>query len=340
LKTLNVAVIGAGHLGRIHARLLKEQQGVRLVGISDPLAEARNRVAAECGTEACGDYRDLLGSIDAAVVATPTRLHHAVGRELLSRGIHCLIEKPLAANLAEAEELVVVARRKGVVLQVGHIERFNPALVSVRPQIEDPRYIEAVRCSGYTFRSTDIGVVLDLMIHDLDVVLSLVRSPLDSIDALGATILGGQEDVAQARLVFRNGCVANLSASRVSYRQIRQMQIWSRGGFAGIDFATRSATLVRPSESVLQGTFQPETLSPERKAYLKEHLFEELLPLSTVQCEATNALADELRDFVGSIRGEHDPRVTGEQGRDALAVAEQILAKIGHGWIVPQPLAA
>ncbi len=227
MNRLRVAVIGAGRLGGFHAQKLAQLPEVELVGVADPVESQRSRVAAECRTAAFADYRELCGRIDAAVVAVPTRLHHALGKELLRRGIHVLMEKPLTPTAAEADELVALARRQRLVLQVGHVERFNPALAAASPHLRSPHYLEAVRASGFTFRSTDVGVVLDLMIHDLDVVLSLVRSELRRVDAMGISVLGGHEDVANARLEFANGCVAALSASRVSYEPVRHMQIWS-----------------------------------------------------------------------------------------------------------------
>ena len=209
---LRIGVIGAGHLGRFHAKLAAERADVQLVGVCDAIADAANQLANECGTRAFFDYRDLIPQIEAAIVATPTATHHRVGCDLLAAGIHVLMEKPLARTKAEADELVALSERHGKVLQVGHIERFNPALDQVRPFVGEPKYIEGARYTPYTFRSTDIGVVLDLMVHDLDLAMSLAGSAVESVLAIGASVMGGHEDVAQARLQFANGCVANLSA--------------------------------------------------------------------------------------------------------------------------------
>ena len=222
---------------------------------------------------------------------------------------------------------------KQLVLQVGHVERFNPALAAAIPHARNPKFIEAVRASGFTFRSMDVGVVLDLMIHDIDVVLSLVRSPLRSVEALGVAILGGHEDVAHARLEFQSGCVANLSASRVSYEAARKMQIWAPRAYANIDFGARTTTLVRPSEALLRGEFHADRLTPDQVDYYKTHLAEEHLPKEQQTFAAVDALALELEDFVDSILSARQPRVSGEAGRDALALAEQILAGIAnHAW--------
>ena len=212
------------------------------------------------------------------MIAAPTVLHHRLAVDLLEAGTHLLVEKPICTTVAEADELVELARRRQLVLQVGHVERFNPALAAAAPHARNPKFIEAVRASGFTFRSMDVGVVLDLMIHDIDLVLSLVRSPLRSVDALGVSILGGHEDVAHARLEFQSGCVANLSASRVSYEPARKMQIWAPRAYANIDFGTRTTTLVRPSEALLRGEFHADRLAPEQVEHYKTHLAEEHLP--------------------------------------------------------------
>ena len=333
MKKLRMAVVGTGRLGGFHAQKLAARDDIELVGVVDPLQASRNRVAAECRAEPLADYSGLLGRVDGAVIASPTTLHHRIARDFLASGVHLLIEKPLCTNQAEAEELVDVARQREVVLQVGHVERFNPAFHAVASQINDPKYIEAVRTSGFTFRSTDVGVVLDLMIHDIDLVLSLVRSPVRRLDALGLSVLGGHEDVANARIEFECGCVATLSASRVSYELARRMSVWSPRAMAAIDFATRTTTLVQPSETLLQRCFDVDLLTAEQVEHYKQHLADEHLPREVKQYEAVDALAVESEDFVASIRGPRRPVVTGRAGRDALAVAEQILSRIHtHAW--------
>jgi predicted dehydrogenase len=335
VKTLKLAVVGAGHLGRIHARLLSQMSDVELAGVVDPLPAARDSAAADCRVTAFADHRELLGRIDAAVIATPTRHHRAVALDFLRQGTPLLIEKPLAGNLAEADELLQTARRHGAMLQVGHIERFNPAFVAAQARCGQPRYVEAVRASGFTGRSTDIGVVLDLMIHDIDLLLTLVDSPLENVSAMGLAVLGRHEDVAQARLEFACGTVANLSASRASFNPSpkRQMQIWSEQAFVAIDFGNRTVGVVTPSDAVMQRQIDFESLSGEEKARFKDRLASELLRTETLEIEPTNALADELRDFVDAIRAGGQPRVTGQHGRDAVAVAESILQSISsHRW--------
>ena len=333
MKRLRVAVIGAGRLGGFHAHKLVGFPHVELVAVVDPAPAQRDRLAAECNTSALAEHGPLLGKIDAAVIASPTRLHHRIAMDFLAAKTHVLVEKPISTTLGEAEAMVAEARRQRVVLQVGHVERFSPALAAAAPHLRSPKYISAVRATGFTFRSTDVGVVLDLMIHDIDLVLSMVHSPLEKVEALGLSILGGHEDVANARLEFRCGCVATLSASRVAYEPARHMSIWSERAFANLDFATRTTTLVRPSEALLRRQFQVDALTPEQMDYYKAHLVEEHLPREQKRFDAVDALALELQDFVEAVLGRREPRVNGEAGRDALAVAERILSSIGdHAW--------
>jgi predicted dehydrogenase len=330
---LRLAVIGAGHLGRIHARIAAALDEVELVAIADPVEASRTSVAQEAGTRAVADYRELIGEIEAAVIAAPTTHHHAIGMELLGCGVPLLIEKPIALTSTQANDLVALARQKGVALQVGHVERFNPALTAVAADVRDPKYIEATRTSGYTFRSTDIGVVMDIMIHDLDVVLSLAKSNVVDVQALGISVLGGHEDMATARLTFASGCVAQLSASRVSFQQRRTMSIFTSRGSASINFATHEATVVKPSEEVLRREFHADQMSAEERGYWKEHVFDQLLVRSSRDATPVNAIQEEQRDFVNAIRTGQSPRVDGAAGRDAVAVAEMILERIEeHAW--------
>lgn len=333
MRRLRMAVVGAGRLGGFHAQKIARHRDCRLVAVADPLPQTRNRVAATCQARAAADHRQLLDEVDAAVIAAPTRLHHHLALDFLRRGVHLLVEKPLCRTRAEAEELVETARRHGAVLQVGHVERFNPAFHAAVTHAPDAKYVEAVRASGFTFRSTDVGVVLDVMIHDLDLVLSMVRSPVRRVEALGLSVLGGHEDVANARLEFESGCVASFSASRVSYAATRRMQVWSRRAFAAVDFAAGATTLVRPSETLLRRRFDVERLSPEQLEHHRKHFAAEHLPREELRFEAVDALELELQDFVESIRTPRAPRVSGEAGRDAVALAEQILARIRmHAW--------
>lgn len=333
MSKLRLAVVGAGHLGRIHARIASALECVELVAVVDPLAENRVRVASETGASAFSDIRDLFGLADAAIVATPTTTHGAVAQELLNGGLHLLIEKPLTTTVAEADAIVTLAERQQLTVQVGHVERFSPAFTSVQSQLHDPKYIEAHRCSGFTFRSTDIGVVHDLMIHDIDVVLSLVQSPLVHVDALGISVLSDHEDMVNARLQFASGCVANLTASRVSMTPRRSMQVITPTCAAVIDFAKQRSTLVEPTQEILLREFDPSTLSREQKSQVSESLFTDLLAKQDLPASDVNAIEQEQLDFVGAIRDGGDPQVTGQAGREAVAVAEVILDRVAaHQW--------
>jgi predicted dehydrogenase len=333
MTPLRVAVIGCGHLGRIHARIAAGLDEIELVAVADPVAQCRDLAAAEGKTRGVADYRELIGEIDAAIVATPTNTHHTVGVELLSSGVPLFIEKPLANHAAAADELVNLARKQGLVLQVGHVERFNPALAWAASEVRDPKYIEATRTSGYSFRSTDIGVVLDVMIHDLDVVLALAKSTVTDVQALGISVLGGHEDMATARLTFASGLVAQLTASRVSFKQQRTMNIFTSRSSASIDFASQAATIVKPRDEVLRRQFRLDRLTFEERARLKDRLFDELLIRTEHEPTKINAIEEEQRDFVTAIRTGKTPRVDGLAGRDAVAVAEMILERIeNHAW--------
>jgi predicted dehydrogenase len=313
VNPLRVAVIGAGRLGHIHAQLLQQHADVRLVGVVDPDPAARRRAAEAFRVAAVDHYHELLGNVDAAVVAAPTLQHFTLSRDLLRHGVHLLVEKPLTTSLAEADELIRLARYQRLVLQVGHVERFNPAIAAAAPHLEAPCYFEAVRTSGYSCRSTDIGVVLDLMIHDLDLLLSLVDSAVSSVQAVGATVIGPHEDMAQARITFADGCVANLTASRTSFRAQRTVQVYGRRGMVSLDLAQRTAQRVR--------------LSQEQ---LRNRLFQDYLPIQTLEVPERNALLDEQRDFLASIRTGRSPRVSGTDARRALDVALRIQQEIAE----------
>jgi len=333
VKPVRIGVIGAGAFGRHHVRLLSEHPDAELVLVADANVAAREAVAQAFGVDTVSDHRELIGRVDAAVLAVPTHLHHQLGSELLSAGIHLMIEKPLAANASEGAELVEIARQQGRVLQVGHIERFNPALEVALPHVERPKLIEARRTAPHRFRSTDIGVVLDLMIHDLDVVLSLNDSDVQNVQAMGLALFGRHEDVAQARLTFADGCVVSLTASRASYELSRVVQIWSESGFASIDFDRRVTSVVKPSDTVSDRKVDAECLSPAEREYLMDHLFDELLPLERIEAPERNQLQAEIDDFLESVRLGRRPRVSGEHGLRALEVADQILAAIDrHAW--------
>lgn len=330
MNGLKIAVIGAGHLGRIHTRLLKSIPNVHVVGVVDPVDTARDSVAAEFEIGSYPDYHPLIEKIDAAVVAAPTNAHYPIVRDLLESGKHVLVEKPFTEHSGESQELVKLAADRHLVLQVGHVERFNPAWEAVASSIDAPKYIESARTSGYTFRSTDIGVVLDLMIHDIDLILSVVQDEVIDVQALGISVFGGHEDVAQARLTFANGCVANLTASRCSFTMQRNMQLFSEGGYAAVDFNAGTTKVVSPIETLQQRKIDFAELTTDQQQFVRETLFENYLPIREVQVEPKNAIQEELLDFVDCIANSGTPRVTGRDGSNAVVVAEKVLYGIEH----------
>jgi len=334
MARLRIGVVGVGHLGKEHARILSSFSEVELVGVADvnlPQAEA---VARQAGCPAHSNHRPLLHTADAVVIAAPTTYHHAIAAEFLAGGIHVLVEKPLAVTVQQAEELIELARQRQITLQVGHIERFNPAFEELTRRSFQPKYIQCERLGPFTGRSMDIGVVLDLMIHDLDLLLALVPSPVERVEALGVSIFGGREDVANARLSFANGCVATLSASRASLVQHRRMHIWSPEGYAAIDFGTRHMTLIQPTQELRQNGLDASSLNQGKMAILKDHIFSRCFEVFETDCISKgDQLTRELRDFIHSVRTGESPRAGGVEGRDAVAVAGRVLESIRvHRW--------
>jgi predicted dehydrogenase len=333
MDRLRVGVVGVGHLGKEHARILSGLPGVELVGVADHNAAQAEAVARRCRTRAFTDHHTLMPLVQAAVIVVPTTQHHAVAIDFLNHRVPLLVEKPLAGTPRESEQLVDLAERQGVLLQVGHIERFNPAFEALQDLPLRPKYVQSERCGGFTGRSTDIGVVLDLMVHDLDLVMALVRSPVRSVQALGVSVLGGHEDVAQARVTFADGCVADLSASRVHPSPVRRMQLWGPEGFAGIDFASRRLTLMQPAARLREGHLDARRLDTAMPATLKTELFGSYLEVHERDCNTGDQLTRELEEFVRCVRSGHKPRVDGAAGREAVALAWQVLVSLrAHPW--------
>jgi predicted dehydrogenase len=333
MTKLRVGVVGVGHLGQHHARILASMPEVELVAVADSRPEQAQSIADRCSTRAVSDYRQLLDQVDAVSIAVPTMLHREVAGAFLARGIAAMVEKPLASSLLEAEQLTALSRATGALLQVGHIERFNPALTALEQMPIRPKFVSGERLSTYTFRSTDIGVVLDLMIHDIDLVLWLVPAPVRSVTAVGISLFGDHEDMANARIEFEDGTVANLTASRASYLAQRNMRLWGAEGYASLDFATKQATLVQPSEEFLRGELDLSGVDLTQPSVVKEHLFGKILRLDQVQTAGREPLALELEDFVRAVRGESRPRVSGEDAIRAMRLADQVLHSLNsHRW--------
>jgi predicted dehydrogenase len=333
MARLRLAVIGVGHLGKEHARILATLPEVELVGVADINGDQVRAVAGRCGTRAYTDSLALINRIDAAVIGVPTIHHHPIAVEFLRCGIPLLVEKPLAATLAQADALVELARRHGTLLQVGHIERFNPAFEELRGRPIQPKYIQCQRLGPFTGRSTDIGVVLDLMIHDLDLLLALVQSPVQAVEAVGVSVFGGHEDLANARVAFANGCVADVVASRANPWAQRRMQVWGPEGYIGVDFARRHLTLVQPSAELRRRRLDMQPLGAVDQALLKEQLFGRHLQVLELDRKDGDPLTKELEDFVHCVLTGARPRVSGEDGRDAVALAARILERMeDHSW--------
>lgn len=334
MNRIRMAVIGVGHLGSHHARILADQPDVDLVGVVDANPTQAEGVAARCGTEAFESHHDLADRVDAVTIAAPTLFHHSIARSFLERGIPVLVEKPITSTLAQADELVEIAAAGGVPFQVGHIERFNPAFEDLTRRPLNAKLIESERHGPFTGRSTDIGVVLDLMIHDLDLILSVVRSPVKDVEALGATVFGGHEDIVNARVTFENGCVASITASRLSPRPKRKLRVWAPEGYAGIDFVEKRLTLVQPSDEVRRHGLSALHLDPTRREQLKADVFGKHMETLDLDCVSDHdQLTAELRHFIQCVRTGRMPRVSGEDGRDALALADRILANVQrHLW--------
>ena len=306
---MRAVVIGVGHLGKHHARILASLPGVTLAGVVDTHQERAARIAAERGTTAYADVRDVPGKIDLAVVAVPTESHAAIASTLIAAGIHTLVEKPVTQTVAEADALIAAAKAKGVVFAVGHSERFNPAVAAARPYLKDPRFIEVHRLGQFPDRSLDIDVVLDLMIHDIDLILSLVPSEVEGVEAVGVPVLTPRIDIANARLRFANGCIANLTASRISREPVRKIRFFQQDAYVSIDTAAREVEMWR---------LVPQPTGPPKIGGGK------------LEVAGDEALKGELEDFLGAVRDGRPPTVTGEQGRAALALATRIVELMGH----------
>lgn len=305
--SLRLAVVGVGHLGKHHARILSSLPGVQLTAVVDINRSRAEEIAASAQTTALTDARELRGRVDAVTIAVPTERHHDIAMPFLEAGIPVLVEKPMARTLAEADAMIDAATRSGAVLAVGHTERFNPAVQTARPLLVDPRFIEVHRLGTFPERSLDIDVVFDLMIHDLDVVQSLVPAEAESIEAVGVPVLTGRVDIANARIKFANGCIANLTASRISRDRVRKIRFFQPAAYLSIDYAAQKLELWRLTQS---DGGKPSIQGGE---------------MSVTQEEP---LKRELEDFVDAIVAKRAPLVTGQQGRRALALAQLIADRI------------
>jgi predicted dehydrogenase len=339
MTAIRMAVVGTGALGRHHARILAQMPGVELVAVADTNLAAAAETAARCQTTPTADYRALLGQVAAVVVAVPTSVHAAVARDFLTAGADVFVEKPIAGSVHEAREIVSLADRHKAVLQVGHVERFNPALAAARPFLGRARYIRAERFAPFSFRSTDIGVVHDLMIHDLDVVLDLVAVPVIDLQAFGTAIVSDLEDCVQARITFSDGTIADLAANRVSPVASRQMQIWGADGCVHIDFAARTVVRYAPGPALRFGGTLSERARQKGADIekLKSEVFGSFIEVHRPAIVPCDQLTEELVAFTESVRTRTQPLVDGEIALKAMVVAERVLDRIAHpSWSAPE----
>lgn len=312
-QKLKIAVIGVGHLGEYHVQKYKDLPNVDLVGVVDINKDRASEIARRYDTKAYWKHHDILGKVDAVSLAVPTETHYDVAKDILSGGIHLLIEKPITYHLEPADALINLAKERNLVLQVGLVERFNPAVVGVESMLRDPVFIESHRMNTFTTRGTDVDVVLDLMIHDLDIMLHLVPSKVKEIHAVGMTVLTGKTDIANARMVFENGVVGNLTASRVSDRTLRKIRIFQPDAYLAVDCQERALSVTRLHKNATRrGPFPP--VVTEKITY-----------------PGRDPLADEVSSFVNAVINGADPVVSGQDGRRALKYALDIIEQIERG---------
>ena len=308
-KKLRVGVVGTGYLGKFHAEKYARMDDVDLVGIADINKSQAEKIAEKYSVKAYTSHKDILDKVDAVSIVVPTPAHYKVSRDFLENDIDVLIEKPMTTTLEEADKLIRIAEARGLIIQVGHLERFNPAVIALRDYVKKPMFIESHRLSTYKERAADVSVVLDLMIHDIDIISNFVRSKIKSIHAAGIPVISGHVDIANARLEFENGCVANVTASRISTRDERKIRLFQRDAYISVDFANREIAVVKQSNknesSIIPG-----------------------MEINNLCFTKGDALDDELKFFVRAVTKREAPEVTGKVGRDALKIALSIMQQI------------
>ena len=315
---LKVGVLGAGHLGKIHLRLLNESEKYELVGFYDPIASNAESVSKEFGYHAFDSVEELIDAVDVVDIVTPTLSHFECAKQAIKKGKHVFIEKPITKTVEEAETLISLTQEYNVKGQVGHVERFNPAFTAVRPAIKDPMFIETHRLAEFNPRGTDVPVVLDLMIHDIDIILSVVNSPVKNVHASGVSVISETPDIANARLEFENGCVANLTASRISLKSMRKSRFFQKDAYIAVDFFEKATEVVKMKDAPDNpGDFDMILQNAEG---LKKQIYFE-----NPDVEPNNAILDELETFAEAIEKNTEPVVTLEQGTEALRVAHMII---------------
>ncbi len=323
MNSLRVGVIGVGHLGSLHTKMYAQIPSAQLVGVYDLKSALAEKIADEYGTKSFPNMEDLLAQVDAVSIATVTQSHYEVAMKVIQSGVHLLIEKPITATIEQAQTLVELAAAKGVKLQVGHIERFNPAILALEPYHIQPLFIESHRLAQFNPRGSDVAVVLDLMIHDIDLILSLVKSKVTRIDANGVSVISDTPDIANARLQFENGCVANVTASRISQNKMRKMRLFQHDAYISIDFAQGLAEVFH-----LVDENTPNVKSTMMLGKIDQGQRKRIIVYEQPEVQEVNALKYELEQFIESVEKNLEPPVTGRDGWHALEVAQEILHKI------------
>jgi len=306
MEKVKVGVVGVGYLGRYHAEKYASLPQTELVGVVDINADKAEEAARTFNTLALSDYRQLIPRVKAVSIVVPTPLHHAIASDFLKHGVDVLVEKPITATLKEAEDLIVLARDYGLILQVGHLERFNAAIVATWDSIRNPRFIESHRLAFFQERGTDVDVILDLMIHDIDIILNMVKSPVREIRAVGVPVISRHIDIANARLEFQSGCVANVTASRISDKMMRKIRIFEPDAYISIDYAAKEVQVYRRVGEVSPGSY-PEIVSEQ------------------IAIDEKDSLEEEIKAFIHSVITREKPVVPGEAGKEALKVALEIV---------------
>lgn len=305
MSEIRTAVIGAGYLGKFHAQKYSQLKNCKLLAVVDKNFEIAQEVATSTGCAAITDYRELFGQVDAVSIVVPTDLHFDVAKEFLLHRSNILVEKPITTTLEQADELIALAKQNGRIIQVGHLERFNPAMVALEQELTEPRFIESHRLAPYNLRGTEVNVVLDLMIHDIDIILEIVDSEVEKIDASGTAVLSQDIDIANARIVFKNGCVANVTASRTSNKTDRKMRIFQNDAYFSVDFQNRELAVYRKGKTEMHPGIP--NIDIQNNFYDK-----------------SDTLLTEIDHFITSIKDGSPPKVTGQDGRRALQTAIQI----------------
>jgi len=315
---LKAGVLGAGHLGKIHLRLLNESNKYELVGFYDPIKENAQKIASEFGYKAFDTIQELIDAVDVVDIVTPTLSHHDCAVQVIKSKKHVFIEKPISNTVLEAEEIVRLAKENNVKGQVGHVERFNPAFIAVKNKIKSPMFIETHRLAEFNPRGTDVPVVLDLMIHDIDAILSVVQSKVTNVSASGVSVISETPDIANARLEFENGCVANLTSSRISLKNMRKSRFFQKDAYISVDFLEKKCEVVKMKDAPeIPGDFDMILQNAEG---IKKQIY-----FDNPDIDTNNAILDELETFADAINNDTTPIVTLEDGTEALRIAHQVI---------------